>query len=177
MTPPLPLAFDLCREEPPFETPTYAPPWERCEAWQDRQASRRHGAWRSGNAIEVASDTPQCTPAPPEPDSDELLAVASTYSFRNRDEVMAFLRRNPSVPSMLLEAPAAINAAFGAVMPLSLSLHSYAGDGTDDVLVLGIQTNLEPEKAYAVLDDFIDAWWPDHRPTVRGAMIVDVEFI
>jgi len=47
----------------------------------------------------------------PEPDSDESIAVASTYSFRNRHEVMAFLRRNPSAPHMLMEAPTAINSA------------------------------------------------------------------
>ena len=135
MTPPLPLGFDLCQDEPPYETSSYAPPWERCEAWQDKQVSRHHAAWRSGNAIEVASDTSQCTPSPTEPDSDELIAAASTYSFPIRHEVMAFLRRNPNVPHMLLEAPAAINAAFGAVMPLSLSLHSYAPDGADDELL------------------------------------------
>jgi len=106
--------------------------------------------------------------------------LASLYQFRDYARVEEFLRANPSLTGLLLEAHKKIRDYFGTGTPIALEVFTdYEGEsesGEEGPLFALILTDLPWEEASNRLDRLDEEWWIDAMPR-DGLLIVSIEFI
>lgn len=107
--------------------------------------------------------------------ADTLEKLRQNYTFRQEDEVVAFLKEHPSLHPVLQEAPDRIHEFFP---DSQLFLEIYFDPELDDEyqLILGVPITLEAEKAIDQMKKLRRDWWLDQPFEARRKICIDTEF-
>jgi hypothetical protein len=106
----------------------------------------------------------------------DLDRLAGLYTFRERDEVSAFLAENAFLVPILFEARDKIQEYFpNSPVFLEVRYDPEASDG-DPHVVAYIETDLDVEAALNELDRFGDDWWLNIIDVTDMKLNIDVEF-
>lgn len=101
-----------------------------------------------------------------------------SYTFRDRDDVTAFLAEHPSLPDLLVEASSRIARLFPLPQPLALEIfRNIEEDEAEGILFVVIPTKLTPEEALRLLDRLDDDWLVDAVRQTRGRFNVNLEYV
>ena len=107
---------------------------------------------------------------------DDLRAVESRYSLRNRERVRAFLCDNPYLVPLLVELPKAVDRTFGSGTPVALQRSRFSTPGSDDTLEAMVQVDAAVGDVLDRLHAFDEAWWIDRVPLADGRLDIHVEY-
>ena len=97
------------------------------------------------------------------------------YTFGERAEVLWFLDKYPVLVPLLLEACGKIGNYF-SYPQLSLEVLTDPETDGDRQLVMFIGTNLAPDEALPMLEQFDENWWLDASREAQGNLCIHVEF-
>jgi len=104
----------------------------------------------------------------------EVEWIERLYTLRERAEVLGFLERHPFLVSLLLEAYGQIGNYFpGSQIFLEVLTDPEAFN--DYQLIASIATNLGPDEAIDMLEQFDENWWLDALDRAQGKLCIDVE--
>lgn len=103
--------------------------------------------------------------------------VSDLYSFRDRNNVRAFLEMHREILPVLVEAYSQIQAHFGSGTPVVLTVISEPTNRQSAELFALISTSLPVEQALAAMRRFDDEWWLDVPEYQTGTLNFDVEFV
>lgn len=114
-------------------------------------------------------------------DNDMLLEVNKdlpklhdSYGF-DEQKVFAFVRSNPYIMPVLLDAPLSISGRFGDDSSLALEVFTNPEQVGKDHLRLMIQTHLSVDEALDQLTQLYDEWFFEVLPATRDKLLIDVE--
>lgn len=98
--------------------------------------------------------------------------------FRNEPEVSIYLKQHPDLVTVLLEALDELPAHFGPDTPMVLEVLTDPEE-EDEIRTLSaiIQTTFEPERAIALEDRFIDAWWREASFRTGDRLTFGIEYV
>lgn len=122
---------------------------------------------------------------PPSSDTATIECVAPavaasldrTYTFRDREDVAAFLAEHPSLADLLVEASSRIARLFPLPQPLALEVFHNLEEEDEGILFVVVPTKLAPEEALRRLDRLRDEWLVDAVRRTRGRFNVNTEYI
>jgi hypothetical protein len=116
-------------------------------------------------------------PAVKAPELD-LKHLERMYGFRNRRDVMNFIREHPFLLPLLLEARPAIERHFGREARVVLEVLIDPEDHpAQPVLYACVQTHLSAKEASRLLDQFDEDWWLDASENAHGELCMTVDFV
>ena len=116
-------------------------------------------------------------PAVKAPELD-LKHLERMYGFRNRQDVMRFVREHPFLLPLLLEARPAIERHFGGDATVIIRLFADSEDAAaGPMLYAGIVTAMSASEAAERLDQLDEDWWLDHSDRAQGLLCLTVEFL
>ena len=102
-------------------------------------------------------------------------SLAGLYSFDDSVSVGRFLRENPFLLALLMEARKKIQEYFGPDAQVTLEVVTDPEADDFQQLFALIHTGLPPEDEVDLLEDLYDEWWFDALPEARGKLIVSAE--
>jgi hypothetical protein len=102
-------------------------------------------------------------------------ALERMYSFRNAEQIQAFLGKNPAVVPVLTDAYLKIGSYFPSSQ-LFLELFRAPEVEDREYLFILIATNLTPDEALKKLSQLDEDWWLDAMYSVQGRVSLNVEF-
>jgi hypothetical protein len=105
----------------------------------------------------------------------EVQKLERLYTFGERAEVLWFLEEYPVLVPLLLEAYDKIGNYF-SYPQLSLEVLTDPETNGDRQLVVFIGTNLAPDEALPMLEQFDENWWLDASHKAQGNLCIHVEF-
>jgi hypothetical protein len=109
---------------------------------------------------------------------DDVQRLVSLYQIDDRAAVSAYLRRFPFVIGLLEEARPHLDDVFGAGTPARLEVLIDPEDiapGGEQLFVV-VFPDLPPDDAFARLDRFVEGWFLDIAPRVRGRFNVTIDW-
>ncbi len=106
----------------------------------------------------------------------EVQRLEQLYTFGERAEVLWFLEEYPVLVPLLLEAYDKIGNHF-SYSQLSLEVVTDPETNNDHQLVVFIGTNLAPDEALPMLEQFDENWWLDASREAQGNLCIHVEFL
>lgn len=101
--------------------------------------------------------------------------LRTLFDFRDTSAVSSFLRSNPFIESVLIDAYGSIAERFGSDPPLALEVFSDPDEPGADQLFLLIQTGLPVDDALQRLDRLYEGWWLDILPGMQHKMAIALE--
>ena len=104
-----------------------------------------------------------------------ISAMLERFAFRNRDEVMHFLRQNRFLIALLLESEEKIGVEFGNRVQLILQVVRDPESDHDDELFLIVKTTLSPEEASESLERLDKNWWVEASSSAQCKLNIDYE--
>ena len=108
----------------------------------------------------------------------ELKRLEHIYGFRNRQDVISFIRERPHLVPLLLEAKTRIDKHFGKGVSVFLEVFVDPEDFPAlPVLYACIQISLLPEEARQRLNRLDYAWWLDASGKARGQLCITVDLV
>jgi hypothetical protein len=120
-------------------------------------------------AIQIIDTAKAPVKEPPHPTLEML------YSFRRPSEVKEFLKANPFLEPLLVEAYDKISDYFGPRPEVILEIVADPEVDDDRQLVAFIQTNRDPSEVVAKLDQFDKGWWLQASHRSRGKLCIHLE--
>jgi len=102
--------------------------------------------------------------------------LESLYIFRKPEEVSQFLKANPFLVPLLLEAHGQIENYFGPHPTVALEVITDPEAMDDRELFAFICTSLPPDEALVRLDRLDEEWWLDAMDRAEGKFCIHVEF-
>lgn len=99
------------------------------------------------------------------------------YEFRGGLDVDHFLRNNPYLSMLLLEAHEEIRKYFPTGTRVALEIVADPEAQEDQQLFVVIRTRLSPRVAHTLLSVLDQNWWLDVLPRAKGKMEVSLERI
>lgn len=99
------------------------------------------------------------------------------FEFSDHTAVEKFLRENPFLTGLLLDAHKKIQEHFGSNTRAALKVVKAPEAEEDKRLFVFIQTGLSPKEALAYLARLDQGWWLDALSQARGKMSIDVEYV
>lgn len=116
-------------------------------------------------------------PAVKAPELD-LKHLERMYGFRNRQDVVKFIRERPHLVPLLLEAKARVEVHFGKHVRVVLEVLIDPEDHpAQPVLYACVQTPLSAKEASRLLDQFDEDWWLDASENADGELCITVDFV
>ncbi len=109
-------------------------------------------------------------------DFNVLKTLQEEYIFRNdwRD-IWNFLKKYPSLPSVLLEAYRNLMKYFPNNPPVFLSISIAPEDLSEDQLVASVASGLDANTAVGTLSRFAEEWWLDSLERTDGKWCITLE--
>jgi hypothetical protein len=99
------------------------------------------------------------------------------YAFRERGEVLGFLKVYPFLVPLILEAYGKIAEYFGPYPNVVLEVVNDPEALDYQELFIFIRTNLPPREAFALLKRFDQEWWLDASDRAECLLNIDVEYV
>lgn len=124
------------------------------------------GHWQEGTLAETPSQIDRW-----------IDLLAGLYEFRGYTDVSAFLRANPFLTTLLLEACWKVKECFGRGVPVALEVFTDPEQGNGKELFALILTDLNPEEALRGLSRLDDEWWLEASPRARCLLNIDIEYL
>jgi len=107
-----------------------------------------------------------------------LKHLAQMYGFRNRQDVMSFIRERPHLLPILLQARHRIEKHFGKGVPVVLEVSvDPEADREDSELFACIQTPLSVDEAHERMEHLDKDWALSAFVELAGDFCVDMEFV
>ncbi len=106
----------------------------------------------------------------------DLSGLAPFFEVRRKPEVSEFLIRAPFMYSYLTQLPGKIIDYFGIASKVFLEVVTDPEVEEDKELLVSIQTNLEPAKAFTKLSQFDAEWWLSTPAYARKKICIDLDF-
>jgi len=100
-----------------------------------------------------------------------------SYTFRDREDVTAFLVEHPALPDLLVEASSRIARLFPLPQPLALEVFHNIEEEDEGILFIVVPTKLVPDEALRLLDRLEDDWLIDAVRRTGGRFNVNTEYI
>ena len=108
----------------------------------------------------------------------DLRRLERMYGFRNRQDVISFIRERPHLAPLLLEAKARIEEHFGKGVPVVLEVSvDPEADREDSELFACIQTHLPVDEAHERMEHLDKDWALSAFVESAGDFCVDMEFV
>jgi hypothetical protein len=105
----------------------------------------------------------------------DIVHLKAQFFLRGESEILQFIATNQFLLDLLPEAQSNIINYFpGSELALRVITNPEGVD--DSQLVLFIITNLTPEDALSMLQQFDDAWWIDALDRTQGKLCITLEF-
>lgn len=108
---------------------------------------------------------------------DIAASLDRSYTFRDRDDVTAFLADHPSLPDLLVEASSQIARLFPLPQPLALEVFHNLEEEAEGILFVVIPTKLAPDEALRLLTRLEDDWLVDAVRRTGGRFNVNTEYV
>lgn len=108
-------------------------------------------------------------------DAKDIQAVGQRFAIQRRTEVLALLRKRPSLIPILIEAQTHILEHFGREARLSLEPSVAAETEGDDAVVITIKVHAGVEEALTRLHALYRDWWFGVMANSGGHIVFDVE--
>ena len=108
-------------------------------------------------------------------DGVATLEPGGFYALRRPEEVLCYLRVNPFLLPLLVEAQDPIHKHFPQVTPF-LDVVTDPEATEDSELVVSVPTALPPEEAMDRLAEFDRDWWLSALPRARAKLCITLEF-
>ncbi len=116
-------------------------------------------------------------PAVKAPELD-LKHLERMYGFRNRQDVIGFIRERPHLVALLLQAKARIEKHFGKGVPVVLEVSvDPEADREDGELFVCIQTSLSVDEAHERMEHLDKDWALSAFVESAGDFCVDMAFV
>jgi hypothetical protein len=115
--------------------------------------------------------------APTVPSNFIIQAIEQHYVFKDRDEVIGFIKNRPFLIPILTEAYSKIGSYFPESPQVFLEVVTDPEVPDDTQLVASVKTNLSPDEALERLDSFDREWWLQSMDRAKGELCIDVEFL
>ncbi len=162
---------------------TYGPvPQNLGAAWQKIRPRGLDGTVRSRLFFEVTTainpfrsdwrEGPSSTPLEQERLIERLERL---YTFRDYVSVSRFLRENPFLLDLLLEAHEEIREYFVSRVHVGLEVFTDPEAEDSRQLVALVRTNLSLQEEVDFLDAFYEGWWLDALPKARYKLHIDLK--
>ncbi len=103
--------------------------------------------------------------------------ISWLYQFRDFQAVASFLRKNPKLIPLLVEAYGQICLRFGSQHSLALELFSDPEATSDEGLVATVRVHMSPEQAGKLMDEFDLEWWLDALPRADHKLTIALEYV
>ncbi len=123
--------------------------------------------WRAGEPLplESVSDTDR-----------QVGGLRRRYEFKDDAAVEGYLKENPSLRNLLIEAHNKIQEYFGSNTPVAFDvLKEPDAKGSGRLFVL-ILTTLRPKEAVSSLDALDKDWWLAALTKAEGKVTIDVDY-
>jgi len=103
------------------------------------------------------------------------MILSAKYTFRNLFKVTEFIKNNPFLIPLLLDAEKNIGKYF-LNNELFLEIVHDVEDPDFEELMIFIRTNLPPKEALDKLDRIDEEWWLDASLESKGKLNINIEF-
>ncbi len=105
----------------------------------------------------------------------DLARLAEHYEFRNRDDIVDFVREHPEVVGPLLDGVEVVPRYFGSEAPLALKVEwARESDGRPELIAL-IGTDMDVDASLTALRRFDEEWWLDAMPRTGYDLIFSLD--
>jgi hypothetical protein len=105
----------------------------------------------------------------------QIERLKEIYGFRGKEEVNNFIKANPQIEEILIEASGEINRYFPDSQPILKHFSDPETTG-EQHLIISIPTIYSPKETLTRLDQLEDEWWVENVYRAEGKVSINVEF-